>query len=235
MAPKTPATFREASLADVAAMAEVASAGFMADGFFGSYMHPKRKEFPDDWNFYWQKEIRTHIVNQGSKNYVCVDDASGRIVGLCLVQRLGDGKSTISDPTFKKAQRAFTWLQNLWVEKTWTDRSADPGNVAKFEKNWDDIEHHFSGARKECWLVNFLCVHPDFWYKGLGEPLVNKAIGLGDAESPKVPVAVISSKMGDRHYQKWGFEEVGRADVGDLSGIQGGSIKFYEKHLRDGS
>ena len=232
MAPKMAVTVQQATLADVREMANVVSAGFMDDDVFGRFMHPKRKEYPDDWQCSWQREIRRHLAGPATRNYVGVDDSSGRIAGFCLVKRLGAGASKLPRSLFQSFQGALMSSQNLWIDYTWTDRSADADAVTKFDNNWNDIEHNFSGPRKECWLIDVLCVHPDFQHRGIGRSLAMKAVELGEGEDPMVPVAVIASATGDRFYNKLGFKEVGRADVGDLKDVKGGSIKFYELHLK---
>jgi GNAT superfamily N-acetyltransferase len=217
MAPQTAFTIREATYVDVSAMAEVAAAGFLEEDFFGNFMHPHRKEFPEDWNYFWQKEIRTHMMKASSRNYVCVECATSRIVAICLVNRLRDGASKDTD-----AETLDDLPLNFWDETTWVDRSADTVAQEKFSRNWNDIAHHFSGRRKECWLINFFCVHPDFQRQGIGRLLLQQAVDLGMNEDPQVPVGVISSVVGDQFYTKFGFEEVGMASVGDLSHLQGG-------------
>ena len=67
---------------------------------------------------------------------------------------------------------------------------------------------------------------------GYGRDLILNAFELGKGEEPRVPVAVISSDIADDFYEKYGFREVGRADVGDMSVVKGGSLKFYEEHLQ---
>lgn len=233
MAPQIAVAIREATLADVPAMAEVTAAGFLEDDVFGKFIHPHRKQFPEDWNRFWQKEIRIHLMRATSRSYVCIESASGRVAAICLMNRLGkDASQSVDTETLEsKIQKAGAVLLNPWDEEGWTDRSADPVAQEKFDKNWGEISHHFSGNRRQCWLIDFFCVYPDFQHKGIGSLLLQQAVELGMNEDPKVPVAVISSTIGDPFYTKFGFIQVGRANVGDLSHVEGGSIKFYERHL----
>ena len=232
MATPVTVTIRGATLDDVPGMAEVAAAGFLEDGFFGDFLHPHRREFPDDWKCFWQKRIWTLLAQADSINYVCVDNSSDHIVAMCLVKRMGGGASKLVNPITTQIQRASVLPPNAWEDKTWTDHSADPVAQEKYVKNWDNIAPHFSGDRKECWLIDSFCVHPDFQRKGLGRPLLQKAVDLGKNEEPKVPVGVISSAAGEQFYAKFGFEEVGRGNVGDLAHLGGGSIRFYERHIK---
>lgn len=130
-------------------------------------------------------------------------------------------------------QRWRVQAYSKWIDWTWTDRSADTEAIRKFAKNWADIKHLFEGDRKECWMMSTLCVSPEAQKQGHGKALVDEAIKLANNEVPKVMVAVISSKAGDEFYQRLGFYEVGRANVGDLSHLDGGSVKFYDRHLKE--
>ncbi len=85
-------TIREATLSDVVGMAEVTSQGFMDDNLFGSFMHPKRKELPTDWHYFWQQEIRTQLAHPANTTYVAVDEPDpsdrGHIAAICIIDRL---------------------------------------------------------------------------------------------------------------------------------------------------
>jgi hypothetical protein len=52
MAPRIAVSIREATLADVPTMAEVTAAGFLEDEVCGKFIHPHRKQFPEDWSHY---------------------------------------------------------------------------------------------------------------------------------------------------------------------------------------
>ncbi|RMZ84064.1 hypothetical protein DV737_g1399, partial [Chaetothyriales sp. CBS 132003] len=119
-------------------------------------------------------------------------------------------------------------------DANWADRSADPEAIAAFDRNWEDIKHHFCGPRAESWMIELFCVAPDAQKSGHGRQLIHAAIALCQAESPMVPLCVIASETGDAFYEKLGFRQVGRANVGGLSGVRGGSLKFYEEHLDRG-
>jgi hypothetical protein len=50
-----------------------------------------------------------------------------------------------------------------------------------------------------------------------------------------LPVAtgLISTEVGWCFYLKFGFEKVGKSNVGAMNQVRGGSIMFYERHLQD--
>ena len=72
-------------------------------------------------------------------------------------------------------------------------------------------------------------MHPDYQGKGIGRPFLEYVVRLGRDERPPVPVMLISSAVADGFYKKFGFEEVGRACVGEMSGIGGGSIRLLRE------
>ena len=226
-------TIRRATLTDVPQLAEVFAAGFMDDDVFGRFMHPKRKEFPEDWLRWWNKEISKHIIDPAGLSFVGVD-SQGTVKACCLMKKLGNASQRIAAEgvVARKLEQVSGMAQNAWDSATFTSRTADPEAIATFEKSWNDIEHYFTGPRAQTWFIELFCVHPEVQRGGgFGRDLIRNAIELGKNENPRVPVAVIASEIGDGFYEKYGFREVGRADVGDMSGVRGGSLKFYEEHL----
>ena len=225
---------RRATLTDVPQMAEVFAAGFIDDDVFGRFMHPKRREYPEDWLRWWAKEIRSQIIDPAGLCFVGVDKA-GAIQACCLTKKIGNPSQRIAAEGIlgRRLEQARGIALNAWDSWIFTDRTADPKAMAIFEKNWDDIKHHFSGPRAQAWFIEGFCVHPRVQRGGgFGRDLLLNAIELGKTEEPPVPIAVIASEIGDAFYEKYGFREVGRADVGDMSEVEGGSLKFYEQHLR---
>ncbi|RMZ79728.1 hypothetical protein DV738_g3257, partial [Chaetothyriales sp. CBS 135597] len=198
---------RQATLADVPQMARVFADGFLDDDVYGRFMHPKRREYPQDWLRSWEDGMRAQLANPRAVTYVSTERG---VVKACIVMH--------------------------WLGADVPDNGADPEAIAAFERNWDDIKQHFTGARAESWFIERLCVAPDAQKRGHGRALVQEAIarcrreGEGkEGERPTmVPLAVIASEVGDAFYDKLGFREVGRANVGALSGVKGGSLKFYQ-------
>lgn len=223
---------REATLADVADMAEIFAAGFIDDDVFGRFMHPKRHEYLEDWIRYWHRDMRRHVLEPRGKCFVCAND-SGQVMGCVIMQRLGKGGDALAaSESYSHMIERKLWAADEAVDNfTSTDRSADPKAIEAFEQNWEDIQHHFSGPRAECWMIELLCIHPDAQAKGAGRAIIEHAIDLCKSEETPVPLAVIASDIGDAFYERMGFREAGRANVGGMSGVRGGSLKFYEQHL----
>jgi GNAT superfamily N-acetyltransferase len=226
-------TVRLATLDDVPQMAEVFALGFIDDDVFGRFQHPHRHEYPDDWRRYWERDMRRLIMQPSARPHVRVN-ASGVVKGCVMLQRIGPrGTSALenAESYSHRAQRLMYASQDYVASLVAPDKSADAQAMATFDKNWDDIKHHFSGERAECWMIELLCIHPDSQKMGYGRDLVRAAVELCKAEEPPLPLCVIASDVGDAFYEKQGFREVGRANVGALSELKGGSLKFLEQHL----
>jgi GNAT superfamily N-acetyltransferase len=224
---------REATLDDAPQMAEVFAKGFINDDVFGRFMHPHRREYPDDWLQHWTRDMRHHIIDPSGRCFVRTDEA-GAVRGCVLMRRLGSGgqvlvaKETLVHATERKICEAQDRASGL----VWEDKSADKEAMAAFDENWDDIKHHFTGSRTECWLIELLCIHPDVQKGGYGRAMINKAIEVCKGERSPTPLAVITSEIGDAFYEKMGFQEIGRANVGGLASVRGGPIRIYECHLK---
>jgi len=106
------------------------------------------------------------------------------------------------------------------------NRAADPAQITILERTFPHIEHYWSGSRTENWYLDLLAVHPDAQGKGYGKELVQW--GIDQADKDGVVTSVISAKGKERFYGKFGYVEVGRANVGPMAeaGIQGGAIMF---------
>ena len=74
-----------------------------------------------------------------------------------------------------------------------------------------------------------LAVHPDFQGHGLGAELVQWGVDAADEES--ICASVVSAEEKEGFYNRFGFAEVGKANVGSLkdNGINGGAIMFRER------
>lgn len=223
---------RLATLNDVRQMAEVFASGFMDDEVFGKFMHPKRRKFPDDWLASWTRDFHTHLLDPVSQCYVRTN-SDGHVAGCMILRGIGKGGDAraAAETYWHQIQRRLYTVQKNVESMAWPDRSADDEAVAAFDRNWEDIKHHFTGPRAQCWMIELFCIHPDSQKKGYGRDLVQTAIDLCKSETPKLPLCVIASDIGDAFYEKYGFREVGRANVGALAGVVGGSLKFFEDHL----
>ena len=87
-------------------------------------------------------------------------------------------------------------------------------------------KHLWTGNRAESWYLDFLCTDPKYERKGHGKGLVNW--GVEQAEKEGVCASLIATWERDGFYAKLGFEEVGRANIGPISEVRGGTVMFKE-------
>lgn len=83
-----------------------------------------------------------------------------------------------------------------------------------------------SDRRREAWYLSTLCVDPKLQGQGLGGKLLKH--GLGAVDRKGAASWLIGLKGLDAFYGRYGFKEVARANVGELSTWDGGLIMFRE-------
>lgn len=71
-----------------------------------------------------------------------------------------------------------------------------------------------------------LCVHPDYQGQGHGRALV--IWGKDKARNDEICASTTSAEMKEGFYEKMGFVEVGRANVGPLACVEGGAVMFCD-------
>lgn len=121
------------------------------------------------------------------------------------------------------------YLQTL--DYLWPNRAADPDKINILDETFPLFAHHWTEPRQQNWYLEFLCTHPGYQGQGLGKELV--LWGVNRAKEDKICASVISAAGKEAFYGRYGFVEVGRANVGRLGacGIRGGAILFCEGHL----
>lgn len=110
----------------------------------------------------------------------------------------------------------------------WPNRAADPTKTYVLQESFPLFSHLWSGSRQQNWFLEMLATHPDFQGQGIGKKLVKW--GIDEADKERVCSSVISADGKEGFYEKSGFVEVGRANVGPLkeNGIKGGAIMFRD-------
>lgn len=104
-----------------------------------------------------------------------------------------------------------------------------------FDRCFPPIEEALFADKKpkEWWYLSTLAVHPTYQRRGLGGLLTNEGLEMADAYQQKKSgrggkVWLIGLNGTDRFYKRFGFKEVGKANVGELSEWDGGLVMFRE-------
>ncbi|OAQ80712.1 GNAT family acetyltransferase [Purpureocillium lilacinum] len=230
---KMPA-IRKARRSDIRAMAESAAAAFMDEELWGKVMHPHRKEYPGDFVLGFERKILRNWHHPRRRFLVGLDRHSGKVVGFAEWERQG----ILDDPV------APSWVQYLDIGQAMNkateyfvegvsylrpNRAADPTKTHILDETFPLIAHYWCGHRSQNWCLQLLAVHPDFQGHGLGAELVQWGVDAADEES--ICASVVSAEEKEGFYNRFGFAEVGKANVGSLkdNGINGGAIMFRER------
>ncbi|KAK1967473.1 acetyltransferase [Colletotrichum sublineola] len=214
---------RPGTSADLPAVADIYMASF-GDDWAVQKMHPRRREFPDDWRAwchrffyarYWGPEQQLFCV-------LVVPDlssASGeRVVAFMWWRRpypTPEETSATEGPlTIRGWLKPVLLGLNSLSGYLWPPRCVDPELADIFDDTHiasdpikNDPEHP---RRKNAWYLSTLAVHPEFQGKGYGSLLVREGLQQVDKEG------------------RLGFVVKGRANVGRLADWDGGSIMYRE-------
>lgn len=79
-------------------------------------------------------------------------------------------------------------------------------------------------TRREAWYLASLGVDTDVQGQGLGSMLLRD--GLREADEAGVATWLVGLRGLEKFYDRFGFVEVGRANVGELEDWEGGSVMF---------
>ena len=78
--------------------------------------------------------------------------------------------------------------------------------------------------KKSAWYLSTLAVDPSLQGQGLGGKLLMH--GAQQPDKKGVPTYLVGLKGTERFYGRYGFEEIARANVGELKDWDGGSVMF---------
>jgi predicted N-acetyltransferase YhbS len=82
-------------------------------------------------------------------------------------------------------------------------------------------------SRQRAWLLQTLAMDPAYQKKGLGTMLVQH--GLTRVDNEGLTVWLLSMKGVEGWYERLGFVEKGRANIGELARWEGGAVMFRER------
>ncbi|OHE94129.1 acetyltransferase [Colletotrichum orchidophilum] len=239
---------RPGTSADTAAIVDIYMAAF-GDDWAVEKMHPRRREFPDDWRAaahrffysrYWGPEQQLfHVLTVPEDNPDASSPSSGgsggeRIAGFSWWRRpypTPAEKSAAEGPLTLRG-----WLKpillgiNALAGYLWPPRSLDPAMLTLFDDTHmaSDVltQDPAYPRRKTAWYLSTLAVAPEFQGKGFGSLLVGE--GLRQVDEEGVPAWLIGLVGVEPFYERLGFVVKGRANVGRLAEWDGGSIMFRE-------
>ncbi|KAH6985830.1 hypothetical protein BKA56DRAFT_297323 [Ilyonectria sp. MPI-CAGE-AT-0026] len=104
--------------------------------------------------------------------------------------------------------------------------SIDPYPLGIYDRVFAKIEPEIlnSSRRRAAWYLATVAVDPAVQGHGVGAMLVRD--GLRKADHEGVATWLVGLRGLERYYDRFGFLEVGRANVGELKDWEGGSIMF---------
>jgi hypothetical protein len=70
-------------------MAEVSAAAFMDEELFGELMHPRRKEYPEDFILFFERKYLSHWYDPAHHFLVGLDKVSGKVIAVAQWERQG--------------------------------------------------------------------------------------------------------------------------------------------------
>jgi predicted N-acetyltransferase YhbS len=78
--------------------------------------------------------------------------------------------------------------------------------------------------RKDAWYLSTLAIRPELQSKGLGTMLLRH--GLQRADRCGAAAWLVGLKAVEGYYERHGFVEVARANVGEMKDWEGGAVMF---------
>lgn len=133
-------------------------------------------------------------------------------------------------------------MRNFIALQTKLFPTVDLYAATAFDRCFPPIEEALFADKKpkQWWYLSTLAVHPSHQGHGLGGLLMDQGLDMadayqqkksssqGDSQVKKGKVWLIGLRGTDRFYTRFGFNEVGRANVGELSEWDGGLVMFRE-------
>ncbi|RFU74416.1 hypothetical protein TARUN_7847 [Trichoderma arundinaceum] len=211
-----------------------------------SLLFPRRPEDPDAFRTYlyrlygkrfWTVEWKfTYLVREASE-----EEGEEEVVGFTCWKK-PKGEVGFGERWFT----LFAWLAPVMqafisVQNTVWAPNVDVYTAHAFDRCFPPVEEAVFQGKKpaEWWYLSTLAVHPSYQGRGLGALLTNEGLDEADAyqakqvarkggEPRRGKVWLIGLRGTDAFYSRFGFKEVGRANVGELSEWDGGIVMFRE-------
>jgi GNAT superfamily N-acetyltransferase len=228
---------RLANYDDLLPASKVMAAAFEDNDLFDYYMHPKRKDYPEDFYLYFLRQLRIGYVS-GPRDKILVayktgeDGAGERITGVAhWIRMTAKSSQSLYTSTAMRLMHAYNYLESL----AYPNRAADPSRLGMLGESAPYYQHRWTGTRGEVWMLSHLAVDPKSEGQGVGRILVNW--GFDQAREEGVGCTVISAAGKDGFYRKCGFD-VDDGNVNEhtppdhpLRSIPGGAVYFWENGI----
>ncbi|KAI9167672.1 hypothetical protein HJFPF1_03806 [Paramyrothecium foliicola] len=218
---------RPGRFSDVAAATRLYAAAFRNDSLL-NVLFPNHRQFPDDFKLhihrlfeqrYWTPEFLLTMVV----------DETGHAVGCSWWRRPQDEFSV-----FWQWLSPYSWfsatVRGLLSLKAYffPVRNIDQTCAGIYQRVFDKIKPEILNTtrRKQAWYLSILAVEPALQGRGFGSMLIRD--GLSQAARRGKASYLVGLSGTDGLYSRFGFVQVARANVGELSAWDGGLIMFNE-------
>lgn len=205
---------RNATLADAADMATVAS-NAMLDDEFVAWLCPNRRTNPYAYRATFLHRIKKRLWAGSTLLVMVTDDEDAEwngmewIVSYIAVTRHGGPPPR--RPFWDVVNSQLNYIENRISYYLQLDSSIDYPTLDRF--NEQIAKGPFTGY-DECWEIEHLSVDNHFQRRGIGQQMVKAAQSI--AAQDKLPLVLLASFNGLGMYTKCGFRRVKDIDIGEL-------------------
>jgi len=202
---------RLATWQDLLPAAKLLAQVFHDDHMFGSFVHPRQDEYPEDVYLYWLRFLREIYYTEPGEHLVITyaeDSSTGEqattVTGIAHWIR----NYSKPPPTSWTSRLMLPIVEryNKAEDLVWKNRAVDHINDAIIALGNPYFMHHWSGSREDSWHLSLLGVSPAFGKRGYGRELVRWGFERSIQES--VSCTVISVPGQERFYRACGFDTV---------------------------
>lgn len=242
-----PYRIRPGFLSDVPHAVDIYMVSFANEGLI-DILFPNRHTRPEALIAYVSRLFHSRWWSPNYDMHVLVGDADGRPVGFTWWKRPNSQLSfcerwispcrwTAAKPKAKLCVRELTLYPDAWFspivqaffslrDKLFPIPNLDEHAAGTFLRAFKDTEPRILGTprRKSAWYLSTLGVRPELQGKGLGSLLLRN--GLQRVDQRGAAAWLIGVEGVDAYYERHGFVEVARANVGELQHWGGGSVMF---------
>jgi GNAT superfamily N-acetyltransferase len=230
-------SIRLATYDDLLPASKAMAAAFEDNDLFDYYMHPKRKDYPEDFYLYFLRQLRIAYVS-GPRDKILVaykpgENGEGEIItGVAhWIRMTANPSKSLYTLASIRLMHAYNYLESL----AYPNRAADPSRLGLLRESAPYFSYRWTGTRGEVWMLSHLAIDPKFEGQGVGRSLVNW--GFDQARKEAIGCTVISAAGKAGFYRKCGFD-VDDGNVNDhtppdhpLRRIPGGSVHFWDNGI----